>query len=174
MDIGYVLFSPRGRIGPRDFLRGLILLTGASIIVQVAATFVSPAFSMIQPFLVWAYVCVFGKRLHDSGLTAWLVLVIWLVSLVVGSLIISLLMPVLAPKAYETLTQIQGIALSGDFEGMRQALETHGPEVERQSALSKLISLLVTAALLGLIGAKLKTDPNPNAHGPSTGPGNLF
>ncbi|MEZ5953148.1 MAG: hypothetical protein R3C13_02475 [Hyphomonas sp.] len=173
MDIAYVLFSPKGRIGPRDFLRGLILLTGASIIVQVAATFLSPTFNFVQPFLAWAYVCVIGKRLHDAGLTAWLVLVIWLVSVVVGSVVINLLIPVLAPKAYETITQIQGIAISGDFEGMMKALEVHGPEVERQSALPKLISLLVNAGLFALIGGKLKSDPNPNTHGPATGPGKL-
>ena len=41
MDVQHVLLSPKGRIGPRDFSRWLILLTGAMMIIQIAAALVS-------------------------------------------------------------------------------------------------------------------------------------
>ena len=82
MDISRVLLSPKGRIGPRDFLRGLILLTGAGLIIQVLTVVASIGAAILQYPMLWAYFCVFGKRLHDAGQTAWFNILILFVLLI--------------------------------------------------------------------------------------------
>ncbi|MCA8902541.1 MAG: DUF805 domain-containing protein [Hyphomonas sp.] len=171
MDIAYVLFSPKGRIGRRDFLRGIILLTGVSIIVQVGATFALPPLVLAQYVLIWSYACVFGKRLHDAGYSAWLYLA-FLAGFVVLQVIVSnLLMPLLSPEVLPVQAELEAIGMTGDFAGMVQAMSERAPEIARLSALTSLAALLVTSAALALAGAQLKSDPHPNAHGPATGPG---
>ncbi|HPE49640.1 MAG TPA: hypothetical protein PLR76_14645 [Hyphomonas sp.] len=174
MDVGYVLFSPNGRTGPRDFLRGLILLTGASIIVQLGSTYVSPAVALVQYVLVWSYACVYGKRLHDAGYSAWLCLAFFAGFMVVNWIVSGMLMPLLSPEAMKILTELEQVAASGGFSAMLQAMSERAPEIARKSAMTNLVAMLVSTAVLAFIGTRLRSDPNSNVHGPATGPGNLF
>lgn len=171
MDIGYVLFSPRGRISPRDFLRGMILLTGLSVIVQVTATFLLPPVALLQYVLIWGYACVFGKRLHDAGLSAWIYLAFLVAYVVLQTILASLLLPLLSPEALPIQAELEAIAQTGDLAGALEAMNERAVELSRLSALTNLVSLLATSAVLAFAAAQLRSDPNSNSHGPATGPG---
>ena len=170
MDITHVLLSPKGRIGPRDFLRGLILLTGASIILQVLAAAVAPEIAVLQYPMLWAYFCVFGKRLHDNGQTAWINLLLFAGFVIASSMLTAMLLPLLSPHIMPLMQEIQDIGRTQDLVAMLQAQQKHTVELARGTALPALVSFLACSGLLGVLGAGLPSDPKPNAHGPATGP----
>ena len=170
MDISHVLLSPKGRIGSRDFLRGMILLTGGSLIIQVLMVGVSVGASLLQYPMLWGYFCVFGKRLHDAGQTAWFNLLFLLGFVIVSSILSSILLPLLSPDIKPLMNQIQEIGLKDGFGSMLHAQQEHAIEIARGMALTTLASFLISMAGLALIGARLPSDPNANKHGPATGP----
>ena len=177
MDIQYVLLNPKGRIASRDFLRGLVLLTGAFMIVQVIGTFVLPALTVLVYPLIYPYVCVFSKRLHDAGQSGWLYLLFLLGYAIIGSIASALLMPALSPAAYEMNLEFQQALQGGGMAGVFSEMTDHADELGRKSALTTLVSFLFTSALLGFIGARLPSDPDNNRHGPPTSrqsPSNTF
>ena len=170
MDIGYVLLSPKGRIGPRDFLRGLILLTGASMIVQLASTFVAQPLAIAHYPIIWGYFCVFGKRLHDAGQTAWFNLAFFGGYLIASVVLSAMLMPFLSPQVMPIQAELEAIGLKGDLSGMWSSAQERAQEITRKSALTSLATFLIASAGLGFVGARLPSDPDSNSHGPATGP----
>lgn len=169
MDVKYVLLSSNGRIGPRDFGRGLILLTGAMMIVQIAAGLVSPAFGMLQYPLVFSYVCVFGKRLHDGGRSAWIYLAFLAGYFVIATLASAILLPVLSPQAFSMQGEFQKLAQAGDFTAAIEEMAKHAQELARASILTTIASFLIASGILGLIGTRLRSDPSSNRFGPPGG-----
>ncbi|MEH6695966.1 MAG: hypothetical protein V7675_13040 [Hyphomonas sp.] len=168
MDVQHVLLSPKGRIGPRDFSRGLILLTGAMMIIQIAAALVSPAFGILQYPLVFSYVCVFGKRLHDGGRSAWLYLAFlagYFFIVTVGS---AVLLPILSPGAYSMQAEFQKLAQSGGISAAFEAMTNDARELARESVLTTIVTFLAASGILGLIGRRLNSDPSSNIYGPPT------
>ena len=168
MDISHVLLNPKGRIGSRDFLRGLILLTAAGTILQVLAIAASPGAVVLQYPMLWAYFCVLGKRLHDAGQTAWFNLLFLFGYLVAATILNAVLVPVLSPHMMPLMTQIQEIGQKDGLGGMLQAQQEHALEIVRGTALPRLASFLLASAGLALVGARLPSDPDANAHGPAT------
>jgi len=168
MDISHVLLNPKGRIGPRDFLRGLILLTGAGTIIQVLTVVATIGAAILQYPMLWAYFCVFAKRLHDAGQTAWFNVLFLFGFVVVSSILNAVLLPVLSPQMMTLMTQIQEIGLKDGFGGMLQAQQEHALAIARGTALTTLASFLIASAGLAFIGARLPSDPEANAHGPAT------
>jgi uncharacterized membrane protein YhaH (DUF805 family) len=169
MDISHVLLNPKGRIGPRDFLRGLILLTGAGLVIQVLTITASVGAAVLQYPLLWGYFCVLGKRLHDAGQTAWFNLLFLFGFVVVSTILQAVLLPVLSPDMMPLMTQIQEIGQKDGFVGMLQAQQEHALQIVRGTALTSLTSFLLASAGLALIGARLPSDPDANVHGPATG-----
>ncbi len=71
MDWKALFLSVDGRIGQKDFWIGLLLLFVTGLIAQKI-----PLISWLWPLAsLYFGVCVYGKRLHDIGKSAWLVLI---------------------------------------------------------------------------------------------------
>ena len=97
-----VLFNPNGRIGPRDFWRGAILLLAVMIIVNVASAYAGPVGSLLGIVTLgapYAYLCVYGKRLHDGGHSAWWFLAFVAAYVLLNGILQMILMPLLSPEA---------------------------------------------------------------------------
>lgn len=169
MDMKHVLLSSKGRIGPRVFLRGLIVLTAVFILVQMAGNFVSPLFGLLAYPMVYAYACLFSKRLHDAGHSGWLFLLFLLGYFVANMIITGLFLPILSPVAFEAYS-----VFGQDLAGLMEAMRTQSEEFEHLTALptqsslllTTLTSFLLTSALLGFIASRLPSDPGPNRYGP--------
>ncbi len=88
MSILGVLFRPNGRIGPAGYWTGFAILAIVSSVVAYVS-FTRPESSMIAWLislaLIYVYVVVHGKRFHDKGHSAWMALIPFCVSLVVGT-----------------------------------------------------------------------------------------
>ncbi len=163
-----VLFNPNGRIGPRAFWRGLILLVGAMVLLSVAAAYggmVGALLSLLTYVAPYAYLCVFGKRLHDAGHSAWWFLAFLVAYFILSSLLQAILLPILTPRAAELQEEMQLLMEQGQLADALAYL----PEIQREGVLTSLICLVAVNAGLGFIVARLKSDPNNNAYGPPPG-----
>jgi uncharacterized membrane protein YhaH (DUF805 family) len=142
-----VLFKPNGRIGSGQFWAGW----GALVAANVISNFI-PILNILLYFgLIYVGVCVYGKRLHDMGRSAWLVAIPWGIGLVLG--IVGLFLS--APGIMEL------------SQGDQQALEN---PVVAMSAMGPYlafvgIGMCLWLALTVWVGTG-KTDPNDNQYGP--------
>lgn len=165
MDIPYVLFDANGRLAPRPFWRGLILLMGAGIFIQITEALVSPSFGLLRYALIYPYVCVFSKRLHDGGHSGWFYLLFLLGFAVLSSVLGAILLPFVSPDAFAIQNDMQKLRLEDGFEAMLEQLELSAPEIARLSVTTTLLSFLATNIILGFVAANLKPDSVPNRYG---------
>ena len=171
MDVQHVLLSPKGRIGPRTFLRGFILLTGGYMLMQLAEVFISPVFGLISLGFIYMYVCVFSKRLHDAGQSGWLYLLFLLGYIVVNTIVTMVLLPMLTPHAYEMYMEFFGYVMSGDSSSAEAFMQENQSVLARALSPTLIASFLLSSAVLGFIGSRLPSDPDSNRYGPPPGRG---
>lgn len=145
-----VLFKPTGRIQARQFWAGWGVLVAANII----ANFMSFLGIILYFGLIYVGICVYGKRLHDMGRSAWLVAIPWGIGMVLG--FIGIFMS--APAILEA-TQYDAAAL----EDPETALTVMGPFFSFIA-----IGFIVWAGLTLWVGLG-KTDPSDNKYGPGPG-----
>jgi uncharacterized membrane protein YhaH (DUF805 family) len=78
MNLTHVLFNPNGRIGQQEYWIGLLIIIGGNLLL----TWLPLIGTLIWFALIYVGVCVYGKRLHDAGKTAWIHGLVWLVQFV--------------------------------------------------------------------------------------------
>lgn len=169
MDVLNLLCNPNGRIGPRDFWRGVILLVGAMIILQVGGIYGGALLTAVFGLLTWAmpylYLCVFGKRFHDNGRSAWFYLLAFAAYFVLSGLLGYGLTSLLAPKALELQDEMEMLMRQGQWADAM----AYGPAIAREQIIATLLSLFAANGLIGYVVARLSSDPNENQYGPTTG-----
>ena len=176
MDFRFLFLEPQGRLAPKPFGRGLVLLTGAGMMISVLTAVVSPGLNMLQYALVFPYICLFGKRLHDAGLTAWL----WIAFLAglgfLNMFLSAILLPVLSPGAFAIQVEVQETMQTAGFTAAFEELALRAEEYARLSAVTTLAAFLISSAITGFAAFRLRSDPKPNRHGPPTlgGPAGTF
>ncbi|MEL6666450.1 MAG: DUF805 domain-containing protein [Pseudomonadota bacterium] len=164
--MGNLLFNPNGRIARTRFLQGMVVLTVASVLVVAGNTMVSNMIAFINLLLIFPYICVFGKRLHDAGTTAWWVIAIWL-----GSMLIAFILGLvfggffMTPEMVEIQEEMSERLAAGDFAGFMQGTEILSDKMLPLNILTTIGSNLVLAIVVGA----LKTEPRENKHGPVPG-----
>lgn len=168
MDFRRVFFDPQGRIGPRVFGQGYILLTGVMLVVTVLSVVVSPGVAILQYALVFPYICLFGKRLHDAGQSAWLWLVFLMGYFLINVVASAILVPVMAPETHAIQLEVQKVMEAGGFNAGMEELARRAPEIAQSSALVNVAVLLIASAIVGFAAYSLRSDPNTNRHGPPT------
>lgn len=176
MDFRFLFLEPQGRLAPKPFGRGLVLLTGAGMMISVLTAVVSPGLNVLQYALVFPYICLFGKRLHDAGLTAWL----WIAFLAglgfLNMFLSAMLLPVLSPGAFAIQVEVQETMQAAGFTAAFEELALRAEEYARLSAVTTLAAFLISSAITGFAAFRLRSDPRPNRHGPPTlgGPAGTF
>lgn len=152
MDWGKTLFDPNGRIGQKPFWIGVLIIIGGNLLVNVL-----PIIGFILWFaLIWMGICVYGKRLHDAGKTAWLHAIPWSLSIL--------------------LTIIAAVMVgAGLFQLILDGMNNTDPSPE--SIMSFLAAsggalFMLTLGTLVWLGytlwvGLLKGDPGANAYGPA-------
>jgi uncharacterized membrane protein YhaH (DUF805 family) len=168
MDYRFLFLEPQGRLSPVRFARGFILLTAAMAVITTLSAVASPSFGILQYALLFPYICLFGKRLHDAGLSAWL----WLAFLAgfgfISLLLSAVLLPVLSPQAFAVQSEIQEMMAVQGFAAALDSLAERAAEYARLSAVTTLASFLLASGLAGLAAFRMRSDPDANRHGPPT------
>ena len=173
MDIPNLLFNPNGRIDPKTFGRGAILLMGVWMVFLIVIAFgprlLAAILSLLSMASAYCYLCVYGKRLHDANITAWGFILFLAAFLFVFTIIGGTLISLFAPNGAELLLQWDTLQRRGDIEAATELQ----PAVIRAIIAPMLVSFLAANAFLAYIAARLRSDPNSNSYGPPTQPSGM-
>lgn len=71
-DFAHVMFVPTGRIGQKAFWIGFAILFGIAFVLGFATAMVPAAAFVVELALLYPNICLYGKRLHDFGMSAWI------------------------------------------------------------------------------------------------------
>ncbi|MEO1303328.1 MAG: DUF805 domain-containing protein [Pseudomonadota bacterium] len=161
-----LLFNPNGRIARNRFWQGMVVLTVASVLVNAGSVMIGLMFSLISYALIYPYICVYGKRLHDAGLTAWWVIGVWLGTVVFNMIVSMFLTPFFMgeeeARIEEEMTERM---FSGDFAGFAEGAEILAAELLPLTLFMTVLTNVIAAIVVGY----LKTEPRENKHGPVPG-----
>ena len=167
MGIMGVLFNPNGRIQANQFWQGVIVLVGLQIVLQVLAVLginLGILTGIIGIGIVYPYLCVYGKRLHDSNKTAWMFLLF-----VLGHMIIIVASFFFIPGIGEFFEQYMAVAQEGDQQALEALIAQYTEEVGNAGMIIGIVGLLVSNLVLGFLVARMFSDPNTNKYGPPVG-----
>ncbi len=85
MDFAKILFSPNGRIGRQEFWIGFLIL----IVAWKILLYIPVVGWLLDIAMIYCWVCLDAKRLHDMGKSGWLVLVPILIGCIAGAAIVA-------------------------------------------------------------------------------------
>lgn len=146
-------------------------MTAIVVIVTVLTALVSPEFAVLSWLLIFPYICLFGKRLHDVGNSAWMCLLLFVGYFVLMTMFTAIFLGVLSPEAATMQEEWEPILLEDGFGALMEHIADKQAIYTRASALTSLGAVLFGHAVLGWICVQLKSDPNANRYGPpTTGP----
>lgn len=171
--MGNLLFSPSGRIGPGEFMRGVTILVVVNLVLALLPIFV-PALAVLSILglvIIWCWIALWIKRYHDGGKSGWMCLipiVVWLVIAIIASMIL--------PGMFQDPDAAAAIAEAteaGDFGAIFAASMGGGMTTTGQlvnAVLGAVISYVVAMVFNGMI----KGDDHDNQYGPVAGTADTF
>jgi len=162
--MGNLLFNPNGRITSGPFWTGIFILLGVSILINVLAAYVSTFLGFVAILLIYPMVCVYGKRLHDAGFSAWLILAVLVAGFIVGQILSLILVPMLAGDVQAEMMEAMMDAGS-DMSAIMQITQDFQKDLLPATLAVAVIQSLAMAAVV----AFLPTQQQTNKHGPVPG-----
>lgn len=163
-----LFLSPNGRIPSRSFWTGVAVLAPINILAAAGALLAPPHLQSLLGLLGWltvfSWLCVCGKRLHDSGRTAaWVVLpvgIVFVIGVVVG---LTAMMPIMTETMQATMA---------DPHAPPPGPEAYGPgtaayAAARQASLISVGASWLVYGLFLLWVGRGRHDPETNRFGPA-------
>jgi len=171
--MGNLLFSPSGRIGPADFMKGVYVLIAIGVILTLlplVSFSLSMVFSLLGLVTLWCWIVLFIKRLHDGGKSGWLCLLPILAFIVLSFVISSVVTGMFAgdlQAEIEAATKAAGE--SGDIGEIMRITKEMGAGMAKKTAIpSAIASALVSFIIAYGFNAWVKRDDHDNQYGPAT------
>jgi uncharacterized membrane protein YhaH (DUF805 family) len=156
MSMTTTMLDPKGRLGPTGFRNAALILIGVGTILSILSV-LSPAMMMlglVSLILIYPWVVIWVKRLHDAGKSGWLFLLVLLLYLIVT----------FAASSYIGQQFGPPVDPNADFAKMMETMT----EVARVTAVpSTIASVVISLAFVFGGNAILRSDPGPNAYGPA-------
>jgi len=156
-----LFFSPQGRIASGPFWRGVAIVLAANIALSVLQVFVLPRtvalqFSVVALALIYPWVCIYAKRFHDAGMSAW-----WVLAVMGGQTLVGVIVGmVLNAGAVADLQAAQ--------VGTAQ-WQTLQVELGRRTFVPAQAVRIAVAVAVAFMVARLAADPDENRFGPPLG-----
>jgi len=162
MDYPTLFLKPQGRIGPAEFQTGALILIAVGFVIGVL-----PVISLALGFLgiiglllIYPWVVLWIKRLHDAGQSGWMVLAVVLVYIFV-SLIVNSTISAIFVGAAADMSDVDPT----DFGALMRA----SAEASRASIVPGAIAnAVVSFGFVYVANMILKSDPAENQYGPPT------
>ncbi|WP_421858343.1 DUF805 domain-containing protein [Oceanicaulis sp.] len=164
MSLMSVLFAPNGRISPSQFQTGALVLLGIGFVMALLSLTGNTAMMGVQTLvglvLIYPWVVLWRKRLHDSGKSGWFLLLIILVWFILSMIVGQVVTMMFAGDMMQAMEDVTG------FSQMMQAQAQLAQELALPNAISSLV-----VGLIVVFGANaiLKSDPQENRYGPPPG-----
>jgi len=174
--MGNLLFSPSGRIGPAEFMKGALVLIIIGAILAILPMFsysLSMIFSILGLVTLWCWIVLFIKRFHDAGKSGWMC-ILPIIAFIIASVIVSqLVTSMFAGDINEQIKQMsEEAASSGDISSILKGSMELGGELAKKTAIPMAVAGAVVSYLIAFVtNSMLKSDPDDNQFGPG---GNTF
>lgn len=162
------MMSANGRMAPADFQKAGLVLVAIAFVIGLTPLFLpvvaAGALSLIVSLaLIYPWVCIWSKRLHDAGKSGWLflvALVVWFVLLMIVNQIVTVMF------GGESARMMAAAMETGNPDAIMQASEASSQATAVPSAI---LSALVSIGMIFGANAILKQDPEENRYGPVPG-----
>ena len=156
-----LLFNPQGRIEKGPFWTGFVVLLVVGVAVGWAQAYaapqrMTPLFTAISLTLIYPSVCVYGKRFHDAGKTAWFFGAV-VVAQIIGNAVAAL---VIAGPHFAALQ---------DIEPGTDAFRAAQREITQTIFLPVQLAATTVAFVVAFVVSMLPSDPDTNRFGPPPG-----
>lgn len=161
-----LFFSPNGRITKSQFQTGAFVLIAISFIFACLPAVVggttlmavSAITSLIGLVMLWCWIALWVKRLHQGGVTGWMTILLGFGWFFVNSIVGGVVTVMMAPELMTQQPQ------STDFmEIMQQSMEA-----SRAIAIpSAIASAIVSVAFVFVANAALPSQDSDNQYGPA-------
>jgi uncharacterized membrane protein YhaH (DUF805 family) len=159
-----LFLSPKGRIGPSAFMQGAIILIVIGFVLNAAPAFLpdlATPLGFVGLLFIWPWISIWIKRLHDSGQSGWMILLVVLVyfilSMIAGQ--------VLGSAMGVDQMAIMKAGFSGDTALVAELAEKAKVLILPGSVVSAIISFVY----IFIVNKLLKSDPEENQFGGPTG-----
>ena len=168
--MGNLLFSPKGRIGPSEFLKGMAIIGIISALFSMVPAFnfsLGQILGLVGMLLFIPMVFLLIKRSHDGGKSGWMSIVWFIIIVVLYFVAASVVQNMTggAPLA-EMNELVKAAAEEGDLKAMGEIIKEYTPAVSKKTAIPVSIASFV-AWMVGafLINLFVKQDAHENQFG---------
>lgn len=168
--MGNLLFSPSGRIGPSEFMKGVIVLIVVALLLSLPGLLGLPKIvetlsSVLSLVTLWCWVVLWVKRYHDGGKSGWTCLLPIIVYIIVFFV-------VMAAIAGGSFMEMMELVTNGATDAEVEAFES---VMMSKIGLPIIIaSVVVSFAIAFLFNKTIKQDTHDNQFGPYGDVGNTF
>ncbi|MEL7546381.1 MAG: DUF805 domain-containing protein [Pseudomonadota bacterium] len=161
-----LLLDPNGRLARNRFWQGMVVLTVINVLIVATTSYISLVYIFALFLLIYPYICVIGKRLHDLGFSAWWVLAVFAGQFVFQNLLNAVITPIFVPmdELADIMREIQERMKAEETEAAMEGLHVQFKMLLPVS----LIDVVATNALIGGILGYMTSDPEANRFGPPT------
>lgn len=164
-----LFFNPQGRITPGQFWVGWAILLAIGVALNFVRAYAAPStlgplFGVVGLAMIYPRLCVYGKRFHDAGKSAWLFLAVVGVHIVVGIILVVVLV---LPDIINMFSTIQDLQSSGASQGEIQAAQRQAQEeITAKTFIPAQIATVTVSVAIAYVVSSLRGDPEENRFGP--------
>ena len=176
--MGNLLFSPKGRIGPSDFIKGLAIIAVIGALITLMPLFsyaLSQPLALASILLLFPLFCLLIKRCHDAGKSGWMSILFFLLIMIIGAVLQYFAGTATGGVEMQEMTAaMEELAESGAgfgeiLEQQTLLMNEFGPAIAKNTALPSAIAGFIGTMLGGYItNFILKSDDHENQYGDAT------
>ena len=161
------MMSANGRMAPADFQKAGLVLVAISFVLGLFPLFLplvlAGVIGLLSLVLIYPWVCIWSKRLHDAGKSGWLTLVVIVVWFVLGMIASQIVSTIFGGEA----TRMMAAAMeTGNPDAIMQASQAASQATALPTAI---LNAVVSVAMIFGGNAILQQDPQENRYGPVPG-----
>ncbi len=167
------LFTPGGRIAPRDFFMAMLIIGGVMTAFSLARLISSDLGNMLQKFsllLLIPFFFILIKRSHDAGRSGWWSVLWFAITAVVFMMIAAIVMQIFPTPLTDNLEALKARAMAeGGLLQTAKMISELPPQtlidVQREGAVPMAVSTVLTMALSGALINGLNRRAGNNGYG---------
>ena len=162
-------FVPQGRLSRSQFQMAVIVLVAIGFISSLgalvpgasAAMAIGSLTTLIGLILIYMWIVIWIKRLHNANVTGWMTILIGLGYFILSQVVTTSVQMVIAPQMSDAVADAM---MDGGFMAMIEVSAEYGAQLALPLGIAGAIVSLGYALLFNAI---LKNDPDENQYGPA-------